>query len=240
MEQDCLNQQTIKEMEKLYGELSHEFHLQMTHVKFGEQSLELLKVADIDELLEGVTDADQIPFWADLWPASLGLTRYIFNNRHLLRERTVLELGAGIGLAGIAAKIAGANVLQTDYAEAALRFTRLNSLRNGLPEPRLLLADWRHFPQIGQFDLIIGADILYEKTLHPSLTELIANALKPDGVLWLADPGRDYALEFVLSLMEHGWQAKQLRVPVVYELRTHQIDIYQLHLGGNRTSQIAL
>lgn len=227
-----MNQQTVTVFEQLYSDLKREFHLQAVPIKLGEESLELIKVVDIDELLEDVTDADQIPFWADLWPASLGLARYILNNRRLLNKRNVLELGAGVGLAGIAARIAGANVLQTDYSEAALRFARINSLRNGLPEPQLLLADWRRFPQVGQFDLIIGADILYEKTLHPSLSKLIADALKPDGTLWLADPGRDYALEFVLSLMEHGWHGKQIRIPVIYESKTHQIDVYQLNLGG--------
>ncbi len=220
---------------QLYVELKRDFHLQEVPVKFGDQSLELIKVADMDELLEGVTDADQIPFWAELWPASLGLARYIFNNRQFLQEKSILELGAGIGLAGIAARLAGANLLQTDYAEAALRFIRANSLRNGLTEPQLLLADWRRFPRVGQFDLILGADILYEKTLHSKIDEIITNTLKPNGIVWLADPGRDYALEFVLSMMEKGWLAKQVRVPVIYEAKTYQIDIYQLQHGGTDT-----
>ncbi len=221
--------------EELYQELDRNFRLQTVPVEFSGQSLELIKVADLDELLEGVTDADQIPFWAELWPASLGLARYIFNNRYLLQGRSVLELGAGIGLAGIAARLAGANILQTDYMEAALQFIRVNSLRNGLSEPRLLLADWRRFPPIGRFDIIIGADILYEKTLHDDLSMVISNSLKPAGMVWLADPGRDYALEFVLSLMERGWSVKQSRVPVIYEKKTSQIDIYQMRPGGTES-----
>ncbi len=217
---------------ELYQELNRSFRLQKVAVEFGDYSLELIKVADLDELLEGVTDADQIPFWAELWPASLGLTRYIFNHRHLSEGRSVLELGAGIGLAGIAARLAGAHLLQTDYVEAALRFIRVNSLWNGLSDPRLLLADWRRFPQVGKFDLILGADILYEKTLHQDLAGIMANSLKPGGTVWLADPGRDYALEFVLMLMDRGWSVRQSRVPVIYEKNTHQIDIYQLQPGG--------
>lgn len=223
---------------RLYAELNREFHLKSVSVKFGAQSLELIKVADLDELLERVTDADQIPFWAELWPASLGLARYIFNNRQLLQGRKVLELGAGIGLAGIAARIVGAELLQTDYSEAALRFIRVNSLSNGLAEPQLLLADWRRFPRIGLFDMILGADILYEKTLHPSLIRIITDHLNPEGTVWLADPGRDYAVEFVLSLLNLGWSVRQIRVPVVYEGKTDQIDIYQLQLGGTGSQQI--
>ncbi|NLW46331.1 MAG: methyltransferase domain-containing protein [Firmicutes bacterium] len=217
---------------QLYAELNRDFHLKTVSLQFGTEALELIKVADLDELMEKVTDADQIPFWAELWPASLGLARYILNNGQLLRGKKVLELGAGIGLAGIAARIAGANLLQTDYSEAALKFIRVNSLRNGLTEPQLLLADWRRFPNAGLFDLILGADILYEKTLHPHLVQIITNSLKPNGVVWLADPGRDYALEFVLFLLEKGWSVRQIRVPIVYEAKTHQIDIYQIHRGN--------
>lgn len=216
----------------LYRELNQRYRLQRVAVEFGDYPLELIKVADLDELLEGVTDADQIPFWAELWPASLGLTRYLSNNRNLLQGRSGLELGAGIGLAGIAARLAGAKLIQTDYVEDALQFIRFNSLRNGLAEPELLLADWRRFPQVGKFDFILGADILYEKTLHQALAGIMANALKSDGLVLLADPGRDYALEFVLGMMDRGWSVNQARVPVIYENITHQIDIYQLRPGG--------
>lgn len=224
--------QTATAGDELCRELHRDYRLQVVPVEFGAQRLEMIKVADLDELLEEVTDVDQIPFWAELWPASLGLARYIFNNRHLLKKLSALELGAGIGLAGIAARLAGANLLHTDYAEAALRFIRVNSLRNGLREPRLLLADWRRFPSIGQFDLILGADILYEKTLHQDLAAVIGRSVKPNGMVWLADPGRDYALEFIFLMMERGWSVRQARVPVIYEKNTHQIDIYQLQLGG--------
>jgi len=227
-----LNVKADRSSGQLYAELNRDFHLKTVSLQFGTEALELIKVADLDELMEKVTDADQIPFWAELWPASLGLARYILNNGQLLRGKKVLELGAGIGLAGIAARIAGANLLQTDYSEAALKFIRVNSLRNGLTEPQLLLADWRRFPNAGLFDLILGADILYEKTLHPHLVQIITNSLKPNGVVWLADPGRDYALEFVLFLLEKGWSVRQIRVPIVYEAKTHQIDIYQIHRGN--------
>lgn len=227
-----MNAQAHVLSEQLFAELNRDFHLKSVSVQFDAEALELIKVADLDELLEKVTDADQIPFWAELWPASLGLARYIFNNRLLLRGKKVLELGAGIGLAGIAARLAGADLLQTDYSEAALKFIKVNSLRNGLTEPQLLLADWRCFPDAGLFDMILGADILYEKTLHPYLEKIITNSLKPNGTVWLADPGRDYALEFVLFLLEKGWLVRQIRVPIVYEAKTHQIDIYQMQQGG--------
>ena len=232
MGKDCLTLKTEVTGCQLWRELNRRFRLQTVPVKCCGYSLKLTKVADLDELLEGVTDADQIPFWAELWPASLGLARYILNNRCLFEGRFGLELGAGVGLAGIAARLAGADILQTDYAEVALDFIRINSLQNGLSEPQLLLANWRSFPETDKYDFILGADILYEKTLHQDLAAIMANSIKPEGAVWLADPGRDYAMGFVLTLMDQGWLVKQSRVPVVYENSTHQMDIYQLRLDG--------
>ena len=50
--------QTRTNADFLYKELNHRFRLQKVAVEFGAYSLELIKVADLDELLEGVTDAD--------------------------------------------------------------------------------------------------------------------------------------------------------------------------------------
>lgn len=219
---------------ELYRELERRFQLQTVAAQFKEQSLQITKVADLDQLLEGVSDADQIPFWAELWPAALGLTRFIADNAHLVARRSVLELGAGVGLAGIAARLAGADLLQTDYLEEALRFIRVNSLRNGLSEPRLLLADWRAFPEIGRFDLVLGADILYERTLHDDLMAVIEKTVKPDGLVWLADPGREAAVEFILKMTERGWSLSQTQTPVNHENKLLSIDIYQLRPGRNR------
>jgi predicted nicotinamide N-methyase len=213
--------------------LAKRYRLQEVRLELGDRRLELLKVVNIDDLLDEVTDADQIPFWADLWPASIGLALHILSQGERLRGKKVLELGAGVGLAGIAARIAGAEVVQSDFSSEALRFTRVNCRRNGVPDHPALLADWREFPaEAGTFDLILGADILYEKTLHPHLARIFATALNPGGAVWLADPGRDYARQFG-EAMAGTWRIATDQIPVEYEAKTYRIQLYRLTRGNN-------
>jgi predicted nicotinamide N-methyase len=108
----------------------------------------------------------------------------------------VLELGCGLGLPALAAALRGADVLATDWAEDAIELLQRNAERNGVfvraarvrwsePEPLFRAAPW---------DLVLGADLLYEARNAEQLAELL-----PDlgGDLLLAEPGRPYAKEFL-------------------------------------------
>ena len=225
----------------LQTRLLSNYELREVQLTLEGHSLKLTKVADIDALLDKVSDADRIPFWAELWPASIGLARFILQRERWFSGHTLLELGSGIGLAGIAAKLAGASVVQSDFLEEAFTFIRLNCIRNGVEPDPLLLADWRSFPQhAGGFDWVIGADILYEKTLHDSLEKVLHQVVKVGGGVLLADPGRGYAAQFIERLIAAGWQCRKLQLPVVYEERNYQIDIYQLQPKGTGDSLISL
>ena len=113
-----------------------------------------------------------------------------------LDGRRVLELGCGLALPALAAATRGADVLATDWAEDAIELLRGNAERNGLfvhaarvrwsdPEPLLRAAPW---------DLVLGADLLYEARNAEQLTELIPRL---GAEILLAEPGRPYAQEFL-------------------------------------------
>ena len=108
----------------------------------------------------------------------------------------MLELGCGLGLPALAAALRGADVLATDWAEDAIELLGQNAERNGIfvrvahvrwREPELLL-------RAAPWDLVLGADLLYEARNAEQLAELL-----PDlgGEVLLAEPGRPYAKEFL-------------------------------------------
>lgn len=225
----------------IYQKLASKYNLKHVNVNLGEHRLELVKVENIDDLLDQVTDPDEIPFWAELWPASIGLATVILEKRHLFEGKTVLELGAGVGLAGIAARLAGAEVVQSDFISDAFDFITVNSLRNNVPANQYLLADWRRFPeQSGPFDRVIGADILYEKTLHSNLAAILTRVTRRGGFVWLADPGRAYAGQFCLRQADDGWRVQKNQVPVNYEEKPYTIDLYQLDHSGTEPGKDSL
>lgn len=127
---------------------------------------------------------EELPYWAELWPSSLALSRVL--HRRPLRGLKVLELGCGMALPSIVAACGGARVLATDFQPDALDAARHNALVNGVVI-EVGLGDWRDTAPLvarGPWDLVIGADLLYEfhqiETLHRGLVELGAPVLLGD------------------------------------------------------------
>jgi predicted nicotinamide N-methyase len=80
----------------------------------------LEQVADVNKLIDSITDEEfnqdeRLPYWAELWPSAQALANFILQNKYLFEGKKILELGCGLGLVGIAATIAEAKVLFTDY-----------------------------------------------------------------------------------------------------------------------------
>lgn len=219
--------------DELLTRLQTEYELKQVQLKILEREIILYKVEDMDALLDRVTDPDELPFWAELWPASVGLAKFILQKPQLFQDQSLLELGAGVGLAGMAAKIVGADTTQSDFLLPALEFCRLNCRLNHLAEDPYLLADWRAFPPAaGQFTRIIGGDILYERTLHACLLEILSRHLAEDGKVIFADPGRDYAKIFLEQAASLGWTCETSIIPVFYDAKTYQIQVHQLSRQG--------
>ena len=59
-----------------------------------------------------------------------------------------------------------------------------------------VVGDWRQPPPFGPFDLILGADVLYERRNAPAVAAFLARHLKPGAEAWIADPGRPQAGPF--------------------------------------------
>jgi len=158
--------------------------------------LTLLRPPSADELIdEAAFDEDEfLPYWAELWPSGVALAEVVAGLD--VRGVHVLELGAGLGLPSLAAALGGAEVLATDWAEDAVALLRANAARNGIalraervrwddPEPLLREAPWQ---------LVLGADLLYEERNAEQLLELLPRL---GGDVLLAEPGRPFAPAFL-------------------------------------------
>jgi predicted nicotinamide N-methyase len=71
-----------------------------------------------------------------IWPASVLLAQLLWQRPQLVRAQRVLELGAGMGLVGLAAmRCEAQTVLMTDLDAKALAHVRTNIARNAPPPP---------------------------------------------------------------------------------------------------------
>jgi len=187
------------------------------------------------EKLHGRVSEDQLhlPYWAELWDSAAGMAEWLaagqgagnvgvgcVDGPHvhayanmLPSSHSTLDLGCGMGLSGTAAAALGHRVLFADLEPPALLFARLNSLPFS-NRCRYRQVDWRKDNLSEQFDLILGADILYERKQWEFLEPFWRAHLADQGIVLLGEPGRQTGNLFIPWIETRGWKLKRHEQPV--------------------------
>ncbi len=225
----------------------HRRYQTRTHgVKLGPVEFEFTRIADPDRVLDEVAveedrreqacgrrsteDELHLPYWAELWDSATGIGQFLVDRFHPLAGPQadvgtlgdVLDMGCGMGFAGTVAASLGARVLFADLEPPALLFAALNSIpwRDRVRARRL---DWRR-DQLGErFDLILGADILYDRSQWVYLEPFWRDHLRPGGRILLGEPGRQTGDLFIPWITTQGWHLEQFEQPVASRARPVRI-----------------
>lgn len=156
------------------------------------------------------------PYWAFAWAGGQALARYVLDHPELVAGRTVLDLGAGSGLAAIAAAKAGArSVLALDIDALANAATLLNAAANGVSvsvSSRDVLAEG-----LPEADTLLVGDLFYERELAEDVLELIEDAAMRGMDVLVGDPRRSY------FPVERFAKVASYDVPVTRELEDAEI-----------------
>ena len=147
----------------------------------------------------------RLPFGVALWPSAIALAHEIAARAEQFTGKTVLELGAGVGLPGLVAAFLGAQVTQTDNQDSVLFICQLNAQRNGIDGVGHSLVDWTDWHDSTRYDWIIGSDIAYGDALHPHLAHVFETNLAPGGRVLLSDPIREPSKRLFNRLASDGW-----------------------------------
>jgi ETFB lysine methyltransferase len=177
----------------LRAELTRRFTTETETVTVSGVAFELLRPRNADDL---ISEADyvmdeRLPYWADLWPSARALAGHFLDGGAAAGR--LIELGCGLGLVTSAALNVGYDVLATDYYADALSFTRLNALHATGRAPATRHLDWSALPpadELGSFDRVVAADVLYEHRYSALVANAIVHTLAPGGAALIADPGR--------------------------------------------------
>jgi ETFB lysine methyltransferase len=213
--------------------LDRRFVLQARDVMVGERAWRLALPRSAEDLIsEADFERDErLPYWADLWGSAIVLAREVAALRGA--GRSAVEFGAGLGLPSLAASAAGFDVTATDYYDDALLFVRRNAVANLGRDLNTRMVDWRALPDdLGRFDLVLAADVLYERPYAPLVARAVVGALAPGGVALIADPGR-VALNACLAECAALGAVTQTRRTVRHEdgEAKHTITIHEVRLG---------
>lgn len=140
------------------------------------------------------------PYWAHYWGGGLALARYVLDHREVVAGRTVLDLGAGSGIVGIAAAKAGARlVTAADIDRYAIAAIALNAAANDVAVSALL-GDLTAGPPPA-VDVILVGDLFYDKILAWRVTDFLDSCLPAKIDILVGDPWRAYLPQARLRLL---------------------------------------
>ncbi len=153
------------------------------------------------------------PLFGVVWPAGLALAEEM--SCFPIAGKSILELGCGIGLTSLVLARRGANITACDYHPLAEEFLRHNTELNGLAAIVFHTASWLGpNPLLGQFDLIIGSDLLYERDHAALLAGFVSRHANPAAQVLIADPGRGYVSPFSALMAAQGYIRSTQRMPM--------------------------
>ena len=154
----------------------------------------------------GVTqDRELYPFGLMIWESAVVLADVLEERGRDLKRRSVLELGCGVGLPGLIAQQHGALVVQTDHDALALALCRHNAALNRIDGVQQFTGDWNAWGHTARYDLIIGADIIYDTADYEMLEKVFRANLAPRGEVLLTDPMRQQTIALFTIMEDAGW-----------------------------------
>jgi len=129
------------------------------------------------------------PLWSIAWAGGQAMARYLLDNPEHAAGRHVLDVGSGSGICAIAAAKAGAaSVTANDIDPLACLAISENAALNRV-KVEIDRTD-RLGLDIGQIDLVLAADVWYERQLAERITPWLRRLARTGATVLLGDKGR--------------------------------------------------
>ena len=158
------------------------------------------EVKDIYASLLKLDPDTPFPFWAKLWPSSIALLDVLEANPHLIQNKHVLEIGAGIGLPSLMMAGIAKSVQISDYDKEAVDLLQKNIEHLQIQNAEALQLDWNAIPEIIQPYVVLLSDVNYDPAQFDTLITLIDKFMRQGSTIILSTPQRIMASPFVLKL----------------------------------------
>lgn len=165
---------TVAHLQGALGELLGDARLVVSELPDTTLKLWLIDAENMDRAFtpeETRRILHEPPYWSFCWASGLAMARYLAEQPHWVKGKRVLDFGAGSGVAAIAAAKAGAlEVVACDLDPLAIDACRANAALNGVE----LQYSTDFFEEADRFDLILVADVLYDRANLPLLDQFLS------------------------------------------------------------------
>jgi len=174
---------------------------------------DLERHVDRERLLHDETSVP--PYWALVWGGARVMADHLAA-RVACAGASVLDVGCGLGLVALVAAARGASVTAVDRESAPIEFLRASAALNAAAIDTVV-GDLVATDLGRRFDVVLAADLLYERAEFGRLAAALADLLAPHGVLWVADPRRVDTTGFYRELDRRGLVVREDRVSELRE-----------------------
>ena len=149
------------------------------------------------------------PLFGVIWPSGEVLASLMFS--YGIEGKSILEVGCGIGLASLVLNHRLADITATDqHPEAKDCLFRNTMLNDDRVIPFVRTAWSGSNTELGEYDLIIGSDVLYEREHAEQLALFIDTHAKLHCEVIIVDPGRSQQGRFQKQMTSCGYRYNEI------------------------------
>ena len=168
-----------------------------------------LKEFEIGDVVVKIEQEGQVGIGGMVWDASLILAKFLYCNRDSVfaRVRTVLEVGSGTGICGLACALMSEKLRVTlSDLDSHLPLIRTNIDINATTNVNCEEIDWFNSTDEKKYDMVIGSDCVYDVELFEPLLDTLDKVTTKDSVVFLCNELRmTRDLGFYKIAQRKGW-----------------------------------
>ena len=152
------------------------------------------------------------PYWAKIWASSKAMVTFLQEEPHWIEKRSILEIGAGIGVPSFFMAQKASKIIISDYDNEAVSLANKNIAQLKLTNATSIVLDWNHIPEYIIADTILLSDTNYNPTEFETLVFSITSFLNKGCIVILATPNRITANPFMEKLSAFINKTKNYRI----------------------------
>ncbi|MFM2392139.1 MAG: hypothetical protein RLZZ546_116 [Bacteroidota bacterium] len=207
---------------------------EILQLNISDKLYSFIQITNIDEVFDDLIKSDNgdeeiedfIPYWTELWPSAIGLSKFIIDYNQLFENKKIIEIGCGLGLPSIVSAAYSTDILATDLLKDAISFAFKNAKLNGLDlNIKFNILDWRSNDSKQKYDVVLASDVAYEQRYFEDLPNALDRLMHEDGIAVLSEPGRKFTKPFI-DILNTKFKIFSYSYPVDWRGVSHEIDIY--------------
>jgi len=167
------------------------------------------------------------PFWAKLWASSKALTQFLVANPQWVKDKVVLEIGAGIGQPSLSIANKAKQVIISDHNTDAIALIEKNIAHLEITNAKSRVLDWNFFDNTIYADTILLSDINYAPEVFEPLLQMIEHYITNGAIIIIATPQRIMGIPFIESLQKYVKES--CTEPIVEQEVKVPISLYLLY-----------